>query len=169
MNSHDSITQEYVQSLFDYHEDGYLLWKTTGKGIAKNRIAGSLDKSKGYFSVMIDGKNYYVHRVIFLIHYGYLPKYIDHKDTNRSNNKVDNLREATSTQNKGNAYKKRNNTSGFKGVSWSKPSNKWQAAITQNSRPVHLGVFSDKISAAKAYNEAALKYFGEFARLNEIP
>ncbi len=61
-----------------------------------------------------------------------------------------------------------NNTSGYKGVYWEKQLKKWRARIKVNYQGVHLGVFSDKEEAAKAYNAAALEYFGEFAKLNII-
>lgn len=54
----------------------------------------------------------------------------------------------------------KNNTSGFNGVSWKEKNKKWQASI--------IGIFEDKLEAARAYNKAALKYFGEFANLNAI-
>jgi hypothetical protein len=60
------------------------------------------------------------------------------------------------------------NTSGFKGVIWHKQSKKWYARITLNYKRIDLGLFKDKIQAAIAYNEAAIKYHGEFARLNKI-
>jgi hypothetical protein len=169
MNSHDSITQDQVKSLFDYQEDGRLLWKFSGKGIAKNRIAGSYGKSTGYFSVMINKKNYLMHRVIFLMHHGYFPPVVDHIDMDKTNNKITNLRASDHTTNKGNCTKKSQNKSGYKGVCWAKQNKKYQATITQNYTTIHLGFYDDKVDAALAYNQAALKYFGEFARLNEIP
>ncbi len=103
------------------------------------------------------------------MHHGYLPLVVDHKDTDKCNNKIDNLRASTHASNSGNTAKRKNNRSGYKGVCWSQQNKKWQATISQNYATVHVGFFDDKIEAAQAYNQAALKYFGEFARLNEIP
>lgn len=93
---------------------------------------------------------------------------VDHIDSNRLNNQKLNLRICTTSQNM--AYKKleKTNKSGYKGVSWSKLSNKWRACIHVNNKFKHLGLFKDKDLAAQAYNAAAQKYFGEFGRLNYV-
>jgi hypothetical protein len=65
--------------------------------------------------------------------------------------------------------KMKNNTSGYKGVSWNSHAKAWAARITVRGRRVFLGSFDDPVEAAKAYNEAALEYHGEFAVLNKIP
>jgi hypothetical protein len=67
-----------------------------------------------------------------------------------------------------NRVKNINNSSGYKGVSFNNSSKKWRAQIWLNSKSYHLGLFIDPIDAARAYNEAALKYHGEFAHLNKI-
>jgi hypothetical protein len=61
-----------------------------------------------------------------------------------------------------------NNTSGFKGVYWNKQNAKWTALIRLNNKKIHIGNYIDIKDAAKAYNEAAIKFHGEFAKLNEI-
>ena len=91
---------------------------------------------------------------------------IDHKDLNKGNNKWLNLREATKSQNIANSTKRHDNTSGFKGVSWHSQYKKWFAQLVKNGELVFAKPFQDKIKAAKAYDKAALKYFGEFANLN---
>lgn len=94
---------------------------------------------------------------------------IDHKDTFGLNNQRENLREATHSQNIANSKLSRRNTSGFKGVVWYASHQKWAARIVVNQKQIHLGYFDCKIQAAKKYNHAAKSFFGEFARLNEIP
>jgi len=93
---------------------------------------------------------------------------VDHADGNRLDIRKKNLRVATHAENQRNTGKPITNTSGYKGVSWRKANNKWTAYIGVDGKPVWLGYFSNKKDAAMAYNEAAIKYYGEFARLNEI-
>lgn len=93
---------------------------------------------------------------------------LDHIDCNKLNNQKTNLRIATMQQNARNRTKtKKLGYSKFKGVSFNKRKNKWIAAIYINYKRHHLGYFKDEISAAKAYNKAAIQNFGEFARINE--
>lgn len=93
---------------------------------------------------------------------------VDHIDRDIYNNQKSNLRYATHSQNNANKPARIDNTSGYKGVGWNNAKNKWHAKIKVNGLHIHLGLFIDKNSAARAYNEAAIKYFGEFAYLNEI-
>ena len=77
-----------------------------------------------------------------------------------------NMRLATPTQNQHNSRLRSDNTSGYKGVQWNKKCKKWQAGITINSKFVYLGVHTTREEAALAYDKAAQKNFGEYARLN---
>ncbi len=94
---------------------------------------------------------------------------VDHIDNNKLNNRRNNLRICTDSENKRNAPIRSNNKSGFKGVHWNKGKNKWKAHVSCFPKKIHIGYFTCKIEAARAYNEAALKHHGEFARLNIIP
>ena len=93
---------------------------------------------------------------------------VDHIDGNRLNNQKSNLRLATSSQNKMNRGPRKDNKSGYKGVSWHKQRNQWTARIMANGKYQHLGLFGNILDAVKTYNEAAIKYFGEFAWINKI-
>lgn len=95
-----------------------------------------------------------------------LSVHIDHEDGEPLNCRRNNLRTATQSQNIANSKLKTTNKSGYKGVSWDKLRSKWRAQITVNYKSMYLGLFDDKEDAARAYDEAALKHFGEFARLN---
>ena len=90
---------------------------------------------------------------------------IDHKDENKLNNQRYNLRLATHSQNMINKKIRKDNTSGYKGVHIT--SGKYILAhIRTGGKQIHLGSFIDIVSAAHAYDDAAKKYYGEFARLN---
>jgi hypothetical protein len=166
------ITQERLHDLFEYREDGNLIWKVSLSNRVKiGDVAGTLNacefsRSKGYCSVTIDGKNYGVHRLVFLYHHGYLTNgmQIDHIDCNRENNRIENLREVTKSQNGQNAKIRSTNTSGIKGVSWNKSRKKWHAQIMLNSKAISLGHHNTLEEAAKVVKEAREKYHGEYGR-----
>jgi hypothetical protein len=93
---------------------------------------------------------------------------IDHIDGDALNNQKKNLRICTHAENMRNSQIPINNTSGYKGVSYNKRYKKWEAHISFNNKLLNLGSFNDPVDAARAYNAAALKYHGEFAKLNKI-
>lgn len=93
---------------------------------------------------------------------------IDHLDGNSLNNQKNNLRICNHIQNSMNRIIYINNKSGFKGVYWNKPSAKWMAYISFGNKMLYLGLFINPKDAARAYNNAAIKYHGEFANLNKI-
>lgn len=92
--------------------------------------------------------------------------FIDHIDMNSLNNQRNNLRFATNAENRCNVQKQSTSTSGYKGVSFHKHRGLWQARIMTKGKSIHLGYFDTAEEAATAYDEAAKKYHGEFARLN---
>ena len=94
---------------------------------------------------------------------------IDHKNLNPFDNQKSNLRQATHSQNMMNRSKFSNTTSKYKGVSWKKSNKKWVAQARYNGIVVYLGSFENELEAARAYNEYAKQYYGEFALLNNLP
>jgi hypothetical protein len=90
----------------------------------------------------------------------------DHINGNTLDNRCENLRTATSAQNQHNQGKRKSNKSGYKGVYWNKERGKWQAQIALDSKVRSLGRFDTAEKAARAYDQAAREYHGEFARLN---
>ena len=87
----------------------------------------------------------------------------DHRNRNTLDNRRDNLRPCTSSQNQANRGPNRNNTSGYRGVSWCKADQCWVATIRVNYRKIWLGRFVEIEDAVAAYQAAAALYFGEFA------
>ena len=91
---------------------------------------------------------------------------VDHINGNKLDNRKENLRLATNQQNNYNVGPQKNNKSGYKGVSWKKDKNKWEAKIRNNNKLKFLGYFDDLVEAGRAYDRAALELFGEFAWTN---
>ncbi|MFA5783698.1 MAG: HNH endonuclease [Phycisphaerae bacterium] len=111
-------------------------------------------------------KSFDMHRIIMNPPPGLV---IDHIDGNGLNNCRSNLRIATPAQNSRNTCAKKNGQSKYKGVSPEKRRYCWRATLTINGKQMHIGQFASEIQAAKAYDKAAKKYHGNFARLNFPP
>jgi hypothetical protein len=90
---------------------------------------------------------------------------VDHADGDRTNNARENLRACTARQNSANRSRPKNNTSGFKGVTWHKQLNRWQVTVGRG-KGQYVGVFRDRVEAALAYDNAAVARYGNFANLN---
>jgi hypothetical protein len=118
----------------------------------------------GYKLVGLNGKTQTVHRLVALT---FIPNpenkpYVDHKDNNRTNNNIDNLRWANAFENSNNASLKKTNRSGYKGVAWNKYENMWQARITFNRRDIFLGYFKTVEDAIIARYKKAKEIQGEY-------
>jgi len=121
------------------------------------------DKRTYYAARSSNRKTLRMHREIMRA-----PKHllVDHRDHNGLNNRRSNLRICTLAENIRNRRSNRGSTSKYKGVTWFKARNLFQASITFNGRRIHLGYFKSEIDAAKAYDKKAKELFGEFAYLN---
>jgi hypothetical protein len=174
------ITQEQVRSLLDYDpETGAFTWlrrdsDDIGDKIFNGRFAGKRAdtmREDGYTRIRptVDGvtRSYQAHRLAWLYIHGTFPENeIDHINRNRSDNRIVNLRPATSAENKRNAPARKTNKSGYKGVvdaSAVNPSKPWCAYIQIDKKNRNLGYFSTKQEASAAYKAAALSLHGEFA------
>lgn len=155
------LTQEYLKTILKYDpETGIFIWIVRiANNIHIGDIAGSLDKQSGYIRLMIDEKNYRAHRLAWLYMIGDWPIYkIDHKDKCKNNNKFSNLRDIPHGKNMFNLGEYKNNTSGYNGVYLNNNKTKWKSQIGVNNTLIHLGTFSTKEEAFKAYEEAKIKY-----------
>lgn len=157
------ITQEYIRYLFEYHEDGLLIWKVNkAKRTKIGDIAGCYSPC-GYYYVGIDDKNYKLHRLIWIYHHGYISEnLIDHRDKNPLNNRIENLREISSQCNNRNSKDFITNTSGVKGVSWTSDRSLWYSCITIYGKTISLGRYDDFTEAVcvRLAAEQCLKWDG---------
>lgn len=167
MTTSDSLTVAYARSRLNYNaETGVFTWKTrpgsdrhtrTWNAKYAGTIAGSFD-GWGYRKIKIDGAFYRAHRLAWLIVHGIWPRGdIDHVNGTRDDNRLVNLREATPSENNQNQRLRRDNTSGFRGVTADpgRRSRTWKAEIRIDGRARNLGRFVTPDAASRAYEAAA--------------
>jgi hypothetical protein len=147
------MTQQEALELFAY-QNGALTWKAT------NKPAGAL-KRNGYYLVKHKGKFIGLHRIVFLMHNGYLPEMVDHIDGNNRNNAIENLRAATRAQNNMNSKIYASNTSGFRNVY--RDRHKYAVRLKIDGRLRSFGRFEDAEFADLVAAEARAKFHGQFA------
>ena len=165
----EKITQRFIDTF--YYCDGRLYNKFDRGSRAKSGdCAARYDKSCGYNRLFLDGKFWLEHRVIFAMAHGYWPKMVDHINGDKTDNRIENLRDAHYRRNNTvNSKLREDNTSGFRGVINHKQVNGW---VAQGSRPdgsrKHLGVFLCPKEAALSYNYHAEETYGPFATFNQV-
>lgn len=149
---------------------GDLYWKRkVGSRGFEGQKAGYFCNTHKYMQMQFEGKPYKSHRVAWLLYYGDWPKgQIDHINGNRSDNRIDNLRDVSLKENMLNKPSYKGKTSKYKGVSWRKDFNKWRALIQRDGKPENLGHFDCEREAALVYNHRAEQLFGEYAWFNEV-
>jgi len=155
------FSQQNLKELFDY-KDGNLYWKKS-KG---RRIAGTLagTKSHTYCQVCINYVLYRNHRLIWIYHNNECPKEIDHINGNTFDNRIENLRNCSKSQNQFNKKISKNNTSSIKGISWSKQKKKWRARISVDGQEKHIGFFDCLKKAEKAISQKRILLHGVFSK-----
>lgn len=146
-----------LHQLFDY-KNGNLYWRQSKSKARQGNVAGWLEKN-GYMACGIDGMRYRVHRLIFAFHYGWCPEFLDHINGIKTDNRIENLRVATVSQNNVNKKTGKNKT-GFKGVCIERK--KFKASIRINKKSKHIGYFATAEEAHKAYIKMAKTIYGEY-------
>lgn len=159
------LTQGRLKQVLDYDPETGIFIRKLARGNLKliGKPTSSKPRPNGYLCIRVDGKLYYAHRLAWLYWYGKMPRSLDHRDRDRTNNRIENLRKANSSQNRMNTAVAKNNTSGVKGVSWEVKRKAYRAQISKNGKKMMLGYFSDVASAAAAYKKEAARLFGDFA------
>lgn len=170
------MTVARLRELLAYDaETGVVRWKVrAGSRRKAGEEAGCADlKSRKRYRTIgvrcgaMGTRKFLAHRVIWALAHGTWPEgEVDHINGDGLDNRLCNLRLTDRHQNRCNSKKPATNTSGFKGVSWCKRNKQWHAGIKRNYKTYNLGYFDDVREAAAAYQRAALRLHGEFARLN---
>lgn len=158
-----ALTQERLKELLHYEPESgiFTRLKTAGRYVA-GAIAGSMD-DEGYLRISIDGKHYRSARLACLYMTGEMPIEADHINRIRHDDRWENIRQADRRQNAANRKLQRNNTSGFKGISWDKRRNLWGVNATIDGKLRWFGYFDDIELAGLVSSEVRSKIYGEFA------
>lgn len=159
------LTATRLREVLEYCPNtGVFRWRVARKHCAVGAVAGRIDVH-GYMRIGIDGQRYRAARLAWLYMTGEWPAAdIDHVNCAKADDRWANLRAATRSENLGNCPLRRDNTTGFKGVTFDKQSGKYQAQIRFQHRSRTIGRFDTAEQAHAAYMAAATAAFGEFAR-----
>lgn len=144
------------------YEEGQLFWKEAPSyRIAAGAVAGN-KTGPGYWQVCYKGRFYKLHNIVWLMHNSVIPDgtVVDHKDRNKDNNCIDNLRLLTNSLNSFNRGVQSNNKLGIKGVS--KTGNRFVAYIKENGKTKNLGYYNTAEEASSVYQKALSERFNEF-------
>ena len=157
------LTQSEALALFEYR-DGVLYWKKARNWKSKAGDAAGTIREGGYVQIRVAPRFYRAHQIVWLMHYGYIPRMLDHINGNTADNRIENLRECTNAENQMNNKLRKDNKSGHKGVCFHKASGKWRASIVVAGKQHSLGYFLTPEEAAQTVSKERRKYHGEFTR-----
>ena len=147
------VTIELLHELFEYR-NGKLFWLKPFNSKSRIKIgeeAGN-DTSHGYRKIVINYKNYATHQLIFMMFHGYIPKEIDHINRVRHDNRIENLRPISRSDNVVNSKLSRRNSTGYKHIHVS--GNGFKITIPKDGKPVYLGYFQSIEEAKTALRKA---------------
>lgn len=164
LNVTSKVSVNRIKQLLDLDPvTGQFRWKVSRGPARAGSVAGNKD-AYGYTCLTVDGVAVKAHRAVFAITHGYWPDRVDHIDGNPANNRPENLREATAAENSMNRRRRKDSTSGVKGVVWSKKSRKWEARCGAGGRFFYVGQFDDLVQAEERLREFRQALHADFAR-----
>jgi len=165
MEEMNGFTYEELSAIISYDPRTGVLTSKVDRGsrVKKGQVLGS-NTGQGYLQVGYGGTYLLAHRVAYFLHFKIAPPEIDHKDLNRSNNRIGNLRPATHSENSSNVPMRQHNACGFKGVHKQNKTGRWRAQLKVGYKQHHLGYFDTPEEAHQAYVAASKRLQGEFAR-----
>lgn len=157
------LAHDRLQQFLNYDPETGVFTRRIASGTAKaGDVAGAISKSR-YLLISIDNEQYLAHRLAWFYMHGFWPPaHTDHINGDPTDNRIANLRLASAAENGRNRGRPRDNTSGVKGVYWSRKRRKWIAQIAIGSRVLNLGGFDNIDAARAARQQAETQYFGEF-------
>jgi hypothetical protein len=165
MSKMTTLTVDELRRVLDYDpKTGIFRWKSKASKFSHARIGGiaGSTQSRGYVQIMLNGKFYVAHRLVWLYVYEEWPLgQVDHINGVRSDNRVENLRLASQSENQGNRRIQYNTKSGYKGVV--RHGSGWRASIRKDGVPYRIGTYATPEEAHIAYCEMAKKLHGVFA------
>ena len=159
MKTGTTLTQERLKELL-YLEDGIFYWNVNYSAVSKHDKAGYYSDN-GYHYIYLSGRSYSTHRLMWLYHYGYMPKMIDHIDGNPKNNSIENLRECNHQENSFNRKASKNNKTGYKNVYLR--NNKYMVQLRIDGKLHHFGSYVSLDDAVKVATDQRNKLHKEFA------
>ena len=158
------LTKEKLLGYLHHRDSGQFTWKVTRNHKARaGDFAGTLHPN-GAIVICVEGRFYKAHRLAWLYHHGELPAMqVDHINRNRQDNRIENLRLVTNSQNSMNKGRHPNNKSGIKGVFWESRKQRWKAEVWKENKSHFGGYFKCKDEAAHAARALRERLHGDYA------
>lgn len=155
-------TQEALNAAFE-DVGTTIRWRDNGDWRRSGEV--TCTDGRGYLTVKFNGRQYNVHRLLWIMRNGPIPDgmQIDHINADKTDNTPENMRLVSHTENMWNRRGNRNNTSGVKGVTWHKKLGKWQASISIGGKGCYLGVYESVEDAARAVRAKRAELHGPYA------
>jgi hypothetical protein len=158
----NDLSCEEANILFEYR-DGELFWKQRGRSRQLGRPAGAVNRD-GYRRIKIMYKLYAVHRIVWTMHGNAPMDFIDHINGDVLDNRIENLRAVTHSQNCMNTRLRSDSTSGIKGVHWNNTKQMWRGVVIVDGKHYYVGYFKNKNDAGSEVAKLREKLHGEYAR-----